>query len=41
MGQPGKVKRDLTDDDIKNLIWAGDHYVEKSRQYLENFRADD
>ena len=41
MGQPGKVKRELSEDDIQKLVWAGDHYVEKSRQYLENFRADD
>lgn len=40
MGQPGQIKRQLGGDDIRNLEWAADHYVEKSRQYMASFRAD-
>jgi carbonic anhydrase/acetyltransferase-like protein (isoleucine patch superfamily) len=40
MGQPGKVKRELTDDDIQHLKWAADHYVERSARYLAECRED-
>lgn len=41
IGQPGQVKRELTDEQIAKMHWAAEHYVEKSRQYLASFRAQD
>jgi carbonic anhydrase/acetyltransferase-like protein (isoleucine patch superfamily) len=41
IGQPGQVKRELSDEDIAKMHWAADHYVEKSRQYLASFRQQD
>ena len=41
IGQPGQVKRELSDDDVAKLHWAADHYVEKSKQYLASFRVQD
>jgi carbonic anhydrase/acetyltransferase-like protein (isoleucine patch superfamily) len=40
MGQPGKVKRELTAEDIEHLKWAADHYVERSARYLQECRED-
>ncbi|MAH85538.1 MAG: gamma carbonic anhydrase family protein [Rhodospirillaceae bacterium TMED8] len=41
VGQPGKVKRELRDDDIKHLGWAANHYVEKARQYISDLVVQD
>ena len=32
LGSPGKVLRQLTEEEIKVLLWNAEHYVEKSRQ---------
>ncbi len=40
MGQPGKVKREMSDDDIQGLIRAADHYVKHSARYRAELRED-
>ena len=35
MGSPGKVVRQLTDEEVKALLWNAEHYVEKSKLYRQ------
>ena len=39
VGSPGKVVRQLTDDEVKVLLWNAEHYVEKSKQYRQGLIA--
>ena len=38
MGQPGKVKRQLNDDDRKQLVQASEHYVINAQKYMKSLR---
>lgn len=40
MGQPGKVRRELTDEDIARLRASSQSYVEKSARFLTDMRPD-
>jgi len=40
MGVPGKVVRQLRDDEIAAMRMNADHYVENARRYLRDFRPD-
>ncbi len=33
MGSPGKVVRELTDEEVARLQWSAQHYVENARRY--------
>lgn len=35
IGSPGNVIRDVTDEEVKLLLWNAEHYVEKLRQYTQ------
>src|SRR5688572_15023789 len=35
MGRPGKVKRQLTDDEVAEIRWYADNYVSYRRDYLK------
>lgn len=39
MGAPGRVKREVTDEEIDGLRWSADHYVENFKRYLDAFEA--
>lgn len=41
MGQPGKVKREMSAEDIENMQRAAHVYAAKSRAYLDTLRAED
>lgn len=34
MGSPGKIVRELTEEDLAGLARASNHYVQQSRRYL-------
>jgi carbonic anhydrase/acetyltransferase-like protein (isoleucine patch superfamily) len=38
LGMPGKVVRELTDEEIANNTWIADHYVERSGVYLKGLK---
>lgn len=38
MGRPGKVKRDLTDDEVAEIRWYADNYVRYRLDYQEQER---
>jgi carbonic anhydrase/acetyltransferase-like protein (isoleucine patch superfamily) len=40
IGSPGKVVRQLSEEEIQRIHSASDHYVQKYRRYRETFRAD-
>src|SRR3990172_12554057 len=40
VGSPGKVVRQLTEREIKFILDAADHYVQKFRRYRETFQVD-
>jgi carbonic anhydrase/acetyltransferase-like protein (isoleucine patch superfamily) len=40
IGSPGKVVRQLSEEEIRTIHSASDHYVQKFRRYRETFRAD-
>ena len=40
IGSPGKVVRNLSEEEIRRVNSASDHYVEKFRRYQQAFRAD-
>ena len=39
LGSPGKVVRQLTDEEVAQQRWIADHYVENARRYLSELRA--
>lgn len=39
MGSPGKVVRQLTDEEVARLEWSAKHYVENARRYREGLAA--
>jgi carbonic anhydrase/acetyltransferase-like protein (isoleucine patch superfamily) len=40
IGSPGKVVRQLSEEEIREINSASAHYVQKFRRYRETFRAD-
>jgi carbonic anhydrase/acetyltransferase-like protein (isoleucine patch superfamily) len=39
MGVPGRVVRSVTDEEVEEILWSVDHYVERAREHEEgNFR---
>jgi len=40
IGSPGKVVRQLSQDEIRFIHSASDHYVQKFRRYRETFKPD-
>ena len=38
VGSPGKVLRQLTDEEVQVLLWNADHYVKKSLDYRQGLR---
>ena len=36
LGSPAKVKRNLTDNEIKQIEWSANHYVENFKIYIKN-----
>ena len=41
IGQPGRVKRELNDDDLQQLASASAHYVERAKKYMECMQVQD
>ena len=41
LGSPGKVVRQLTDDEVATLFWNADHYVHNFKRYKRDFRPQD
>ena len=41
LGTPGKVVRQLSPDEIRNINSFADHYVQKFQRYKVNFKADE
>lgn len=41
IGSPGKVVRQLSDEEIRRINSAADHYVQKFRRYRKDFRRDE
>jgi len=39
MGVPGRVKRELNDDEIAGLHEASSHYIDNFKRYLKSFNA--
>jgi carbonic anhydrase/acetyltransferase-like protein (isoleucine patch superfamily) len=39
LGSPGKVVRQLTDEEVARQRWISDHYVENARRYLTHLKA--
>lgn len=39
MGSPGRVKRQVSEDEVGHLRWSADHYVENFKRYLRSFEA--
>ena len=40
IGSPGKVVRKLSDEEIRTIHSASDHYVQKFKRYRDTFRPD-
>ena len=36
LGSPARVKRDLTEQEIKNNKWSADHYVKNYKKLISN-----
>jgi carbonic anhydrase/acetyltransferase-like protein (isoleucine patch superfamily) len=41
IGSPGKVVRKLSEEEIRRINSAADHYVQKFRRYRKDFRRDE
>jgi carbonic anhydrase/acetyltransferase-like protein (isoleucine patch superfamily) len=39
LGSPGKVVRELTDEEVARQRWIADHYVENAQRYLTHLKA--
>ncbi|MEN8150475.1 MAG: gamma carbonic anhydrase family protein [Planctomycetota bacterium] len=40
MGVPGRVVREITDDEVKDILWSVDHYVQRAREHEEGKYVD-
>jgi carbonic anhydrase/acetyltransferase-like protein (isoleucine patch superfamily) len=38
VGSPGKVVRQLTDEEVARLLWNAEHYVQNFQRYRQEFR---
>ena len=41
VGSPGRVVRQLSDNEVKMIRWISQHYVENAARYLRDLRAAD
>ena len=41
VGSPGRVVRQLTDEEVQFVLWNAEHYVEKLKRYRSAFTAQD
>jgi carbonic anhydrase/acetyltransferase-like protein (isoleucine patch superfamily) len=41
MGSPGKIVRQLTDEEVSFLLWNAEHYVHNFKRYKRDFKAQD
>ena len=41
VGSPGRVVRQLSDDEVKMIRWIAQHYVENANRYLSDLKAID
>ncbi len=41
VGSPGKVVRQLTDEEVKMLLWNADHYVQNFTRYKRDLKLQD
>jgi len=39
LGMPGKVVRQVTDEEMEGMRWRAQHYVERARSYLEGYES--
>lgn len=39
VGSPGKVVRQLTDEEVTRLLWNAEHYVQNFRRYRRDFKV--
>lgn len=39
VGAPGKVVRQLTDEEVARLLWNAEHYVQNFKRYQRDFKA--
>ena len=39
LGMPGKVVRQVTEEEMVGMRWRADHYVERARTYLADYSA--
>src|SRR5699024_3058814 len=39
MGSPGRVKREVTAEEIEHLRWSANHYVDNFKRYQQSFAA--
>jgi carbonic anhydrase/acetyltransferase-like protein (isoleucine patch superfamily) len=39
IGSPGKVVRELTDEEVRYVLWNAEHYVQKIQRYRTAFSA--
>lgn len=37
LGMPGKIVRQVTDEEMEGMRWRSEHYVERARSYLEGY----
>jgi carbonic anhydrase/acetyltransferase-like protein (isoleucine patch superfamily) len=38
LGMPGKIVRQVTDEEMVGMRWRAEHYVERARTYLADYR---
>jgi carbonic anhydrase/acetyltransferase-like protein (isoleucine patch superfamily) len=41
VGSPGKVVRQLSDEEVKMLLWNADHYVQNFKRYKRELKPQD
>ena len=40
VGTPGKVVRQLTDEEVARLLWNAEHYVNNYKRYQRDFKGE-
>ncbi|PCI86669.1 MAG: gamma carbonic anhydrase family protein [Hyphomicrobiales bacterium] len=40
IGMPGKVRRDLSDDEVKGLYKSAEHYMQNATRYIQNLKVE-
>ena len=35
VGVPGRIVRSVTDEEVKDILWSVDHYVQRAREHAE------